>query len=79
MAKYIHDKGYAVGIENVRITKYYPTLEEALNQIGYGVDKDKDGDDVLVKVGDVDYEMIVRIVTAILTIEEQKKGELING
>lgn len=73
-AKWNKDKGYAVGIENIKLTKDYETLEEALNQIGYGVDKDKDDEEILVKVGETDYEMFVRIVKAILIIEDEKKN-----
>lgn len=73
-AKWKIEEGYSVGIENIKLTKNYKTLEEALNQIGYGVEKDKEGDDVLMKVGEVDYELIVRIVKAIAIIEEQNKN-----
>lgn len=72
-AKWVEGEGYAVGIENVKLTRNFETLEEALNEIGYGVDKDDEGEDVLVKVGETDYEMIVRIVKAIIIIEESKK------
>lgn len=67
-AKWIKEDGYAIGINNVKITKGYETLEEALNQIGYGVDVDSEGDEILVKVGEIDFELIVRIIKA-LTIE----------
>ncbi|UYL83846.1 MAG: hypothetical protein [Wigfec virus K19_81] len=70
-AKWIKDEGYAVGIENIKLTKNYKTLEEALNQIGYGVELDKDGDEILMKVGEVDYEMIARIVRALITINNE--------
>lgn len=69
-AKWVQDEGYAVGIENVKLTKNYKTLEEALNQIGYGVDKDEEGDEILVKVGNVDYELIARLIKAINIIEK---------
>lgn len=72
--KWEKDAGYAIGIENIKLTKSYDTLEKALNQIGYGVEKDKDDDDILVKVGEIDYELIVRIVKAILIIEEEKQN-----
>lgn len=68
--KWIKDEGYSIGIENIKLTKNYNTLEEALNQIGYGVDKDSEGDEVLVKVGEVDYELIVRIARALLIINK---------
>lgn len=74
-AKWVKDDGYAIGIENVKITKNYKTLEEALNQIGYGVDKDNEGDEVLVKVGNIDYELIVRIVKALLIIDDVNTKE----
>lgn len=74
-AKWEKDKGYAIGFENIKLTKDYNTLEEALNAIGYGVDKDEDGEEVLVKVGETDYEIFVRIVKAILIIEENKVKE----
>jgi len=72
-AKWVKGEGYAAGIENVKITKNHETLEEALNEIGYGVDKE-DGEEVLVKVGETDYELIVRIVKAILIIEGEKNN-----
>lgn len=65
------DKGYSVGYENIRLTKNYPTLDEALNQIGYGVDND----DELVKVGECDYDMVVRIVRAILIVKEENEKD----
>lgn len=71
-AKWVKEDGYAIGIDNVKITKSYDTLEEALNQIGYGVDKDEQGDEVLVKVGEIDYEIIARIAKAIIIIENSK-------
>lgn len=77
-AKWEKGKGYAIGIENIKLSKDYETLEEALNTIGYGVDKEGE-DDVLVKVGETDYEMIVRIIKALLIIEEDKKEETNNG
>lgn len=69
--KWVKDEGYAIGIENMKLTKNYKTLEEALNQIGYGVDKDKDGDEVLVKVGEVDYELIVRIMKSLIILNNE--------
>lgn len=72
--KWIKDKGFSIGIGTIRLTKDYETLEEALNQVGYGVDKDKEGDEILVGVEGVNYDMVVRIVQAILTIEEDKKN-----
>lgn len=65
------DKGFSVGYENVRLTKNYPTLEEALNQIGYGVDNE----DELVKVGECDYDMVVRVVRAILIVKEENEKD----
>lgn len=73
-AKWVEGEGYAIGYENVKLTKNYETLEEALNQIGYGTDRE-DNDAILVKVGEVDYEMIVRIIRAVLIVEEIKKEE----
>lgn len=70
-AKWEYEKGYAIGIENIKITKSYKTLEEALNQIGYGVEKDKEGDEVLMKVGDTDFETIVRITRALIILNNQ--------
>lgn len=75
--KWVKDEGYAIGIDNVKITKSFETLEEALNQIGYGVEKDDNEDEILVKVGDIDYELLIRIVKAILIIEEQKIREAV--
>ena len=69
-AKWVKDEGYAIGIENVKITRNHETLEKALNEIGYGVDKDDDGDEILVKVGEIDYELIVRIIKALNIINE---------
>lgn len=77
-AKWEKDKGYAIGIENIKLTRNYETLEEALNTIGYGVDKDKDGEEILVKVGEIDYEMIARTIKALIIIEEINK-EVKNG
>lgn len=73
-AKWRKDEGYSVGIEQVRLSKDYETLEEALNVIGYGVDKDQDGDEILVKVGDIDYELVVRIVRALLIVKEENSN-----
>ena len=70
--KWIKDEGYAIGIENVKLTKNYKTLEEALNRIGYGVDKDENEDEILVKLGEIDYELVARIVKAIIIIENSK-------
>lgn len=74
-AKWMKDAGYAVGIENVKLTKDHKTLEKALNEIGYGVDKDEEGDEILVKVGEVDYEMIVRIVRALIILNNENSQE----
>lgn len=71
-AKWEAEKGYAVGIENIKLTKDYTTLEEALNTIGYGVEKDEQGDEILIKVGETDFEMVARIVKAIIIIENGK-------
>lgn len=71
--KWIKDAGYAIGIEGVKLSKNYDTLEKALNTIGYGVDIEED-EEVLVKVGDTDYELIARIVKAILIIEKNKEN-----
>lgn len=66
------DVGYSIGYESVKLTKDYETLEEALNQIGYGVDNE----DELVKYGDTDYEMIIRVIRAVLIVmSENKKVE----
>lgn len=73
MAKYIDGEGYAIGIENIKITKSYKTLDEALGQIGYGVDVDEDGDEVLVKSGEFDYEIVVRIVRALVILNEENR------
>lgn len=62
--------GYSIGYEGIQITRSFPTLEEALNQIGYGVDEKEDGDE-LVKVTDVNYEVIANMVLAMLIIREQ--------
>lgn len=70
-AKWVKEEGYAIGIENIKLTKNHKTLEKALNEIGYGVDKDDDGDEILVKVGDIDYELITRIVKALITLNNQ--------
>lgn len=59
-------KGFAIGIENVQITQFSSTLEEALNKIGYGVDKDEEGEEILVKVGETDFETIANIVRALI-------------
>lgn len=67
---WVKDKGFSIGYESVKLTKDYETLEEALNQIGYGVEVKEDGDE-LVKVGDCNYEMVVRIVRAVLILNEQ--------
>lgn len=79
MAKWTKNDGYAIGIENIKITKNYKTLEEALNQIGYGVETDKDGDEVLMKVGDTDYETIVRIVRALIILNNQQNENEYEG
>lgn len=73
-AKWVKDEGYAIGIENIKISKTHKTLEKALNEIGYGVDKDEEDDEILVKVGEIDYEIIVRIVKALLIIENEQNG-----
>lgn len=72
---WIKDEGYSVGIENVRLTKSYETLNEALNEIGYGVEKDEKGDEMLGIVEGTNYEMVVRIVKALLIIEQLKKEQ----
>lgn len=74
-AKWREGVGYAVGIEGVKLTEDYETLEEALNTIGYGVDKDPNGDEILVRMEvPIDYEMVVRIMKALLIIEGGKNG-----
>lgn len=77
-AKWIKNEGYAVGIEGIKLTKNYETLEEALNQIGYGVDVNENEEEILMKVGNIDYELIVRVIKALLIIEALK-GEEKNG
>lgn len=74
-AKYTKENGYAVGIEGVRLTKYHKTLEKALNEIGYGVEKDEEDDEILVKTGEVDFEMVARIAKAIFTIMIENYGK----
>lgn len=74
MAKWVKGKGYAIGYENVKVTADYETLEQALNQVGYGVDKDEEGDETLVKFGETNFEVIVNIINAILTIREENNG-----
>lgn len=71
MAKWIEGQGYAIGIEHIQITKYHKTLERALNEVGYGVEKDEEDDEIMVKVGEIDYEMIGRIVKALMIIERE--------
>lgn len=73
-AKWEAEKGYAVGIENYQLTKHHETLEGALNEIGYGVDKDKEGEEILVKVGDIDFELITRIIKTLLIINKENNG-----
>ncbi|UYD39172.1 MAG: hypothetical protein [Wigfec virus K19_83] len=73
-AKWKKEEGYTIGIENIKLTKNYKTLEEALNQIGYGVEKDTEGDEILVKVGETDYEMIVRITRALIILNNENNG-----
>lgn len=70
-AKWLQGEGYAIGIENIKLTKNHATLEKALNEIGYGVDEDEAGDEILVKVGETDYELIARIVKAIITLNNE--------
>lgn len=70
-AKWMKDEGYAVGYEGFKLTRNYKTLEEALNQIGYGVDKDEEGDEILVKVGEVDFEIIARLIKAIVILNDE--------
>lgn len=74
-AKWVKDEGYAIGYENLKISKDYETLEEALNQIGYGVDIDNEGDEILVKTGEIDFELIARLIKAINIIENQNKNQ----
>lgn len=73
-AKWVKDKGYAIGYEGVKLTKDYGTLEEALNQIGYGVGGDNDVDELVKVELPVNYEMVIRIVRAVLIVmgENQK-------
>lgn len=79
MAKWVKDEGYAIGYENIKITKSYKTLEEALNQIGYGVELDDEGDETLVKVGGTDFETILRIVKAVIIVTEENNKIEKNG
>lgn len=76
-AKWKKDVGYSVGIENVKLTRDYKTLEQALNQIGYGVDIDKDGDEILVKLEGIDFEIIPRIVKALIILNEESPRAII--
>lgn len=73
MAKWTKDEGYAIGIENIKITRNYDTLDKALNKIGYGVKIDEEGDEILEKYGETDFETIVMIVRALLILNEQYK------
>lgn len=71
MAKYKEEEGYSIGIENYRLTKNYKTLELALNQIGYGVEKNKEDEEELVKVGEVDFDLIGRIIHTMIAIQQE--------
>lgn len=75
-AKWKNGEGYSIGYENIRITKNFETLEEALNKIGYGVDKDEEGDEILVKTGETDFETIAYIIKAMLIIYDENKEKL---
>lgn len=75
MAKWTKEEGYAIGIENIKITKNFDTLDKALNQIGYGVKTDEDGDEVLEKYGETDFETIARIVKAIIILNNDNNNE----
>lgn len=78
-AKWEEGKGYAIGYENIRITEYHKTLDKALNRVGYGVEKDKDDEEILVKFGETDFEMMVRIARAVNLIEAEKVTEIMKG
>lgn len=74
-AKWKKDEGYAIGYEGYKLTKDHETLEGALNQIGYGVNQDKDGDEILVKHGEIDFELIVRLIKIMLVINNENHGK----
>lgn len=66
MAKWIDGKGYSVGIGDAKLTEDYETLNEALEIVGLEMYKDKDGDELLKKKGDIDYDLIARICAVLV-------------
>lgn len=75
-AKWQKDKGFSVGIANTKLTIDYPTLNEALDEVGLEVVIDNEGEEILKQKGDIDYELIARIVaTLIKQFDEMKVKE----
>lgn len=66
MAKWIDGKGYSVGIGDAKLTEDYETLNEALEIVGLEMYRDKDGDELLKKKGDIDYDLIARICAVLV-------------
>lgn len=68
--KWEKDKGFAVGLENYQVTRHFETKNEALAKIGYKTEIDRDGDEILVKIGEIDYEFIVLCMKILMGIEK---------
>lgn len=72
--------GYSVGIENIRITKDFGTLNEAMNTIGYHTEEIKEGKETyyeIKKYGVVEFEVIAHIAKAIIAVNmENFKKEI---
>lgn len=73
-AVWTKEKGYCVGYESIQLTKHYETLDEALNQIGYGAKRDEQGEDILEKYGHVDFELIMRMIQAVIVLNQENNN-----
>lgn len=74
-AKWIKGQGYSIGLYNYKISKDYEELNDALELIGYRSTKDRDGDDILEKVGTTNWEQIIKCIKVIVGIEKMKDEE----
>lgn len=76
-AKWMKDKGYAVGLENHRLTRFHESLNDALEEINYETFKDEDGDTVLKRKKGTNFEHIVNIVRILLTVQQENNQQIL--
>lgn len=73
--KWEKNEGFSIGLENYRVSGHYETANEALATIGYKSEKDRDGEDILLKIGEVNYEFIILCMKILMGIEKINQEE----